>query len=113
MVLTQPHSLPLVEDSNFFLTSLDPDLFPGVDSSVQVHNGFKDAHASSAADVLSAVQSALSSTGTTNVAVVGHSLGAAIAILDTLYLSVQLGSSANVRAVGYGMPRVSCDFFYE
>jgi triacylglycerol esterase/lipase EstA (alpha/beta hydrolase family) len=74
---------------------------------VQVHNGFRDSQARSAPAVLAAVQSALAQTGTSSVAVVGHSLGAAIALIDSLYLSLQLGTSVNVRTIGYGMPRVS------
>jgi hypothetical protein len=105
--LKHTRSIPLVEDSDFFLDSLDPDLFPGIASSVQVHNGFRDSQARSAPAVLAAVQSALAQTGTTSVTVVGHSLGAAIALIDSLYLSLQLGTSVNVRTIGYGMPRVS------
>jgi hypothetical protein len=37
--------LPLVTDADFFLTSLDSTLFPGVSSDIEVHNGFKDAQA--------------------------------------------------------------------
>jgi predicted lipase len=38
--------------------------------------------------------------------VVGHSLGAALSLLDGVYLRVQLSASVSVRVVGYGMPRV-------
>jgi hypothetical protein len=106
-LLSSSRSISLVEDSDFFLDSLDPHLFPGISSSVQVHNGFRDSQARSAVAVLAAVRSVLAKKGTSNVTVVGHSLGAAIALIDSLYLSLQLGPSVNVRTIGYGMPRVS------
>ena len=37
---------------------------------------------------------------------VGHSLGAALSLLDGVYLRVQLNASVSVRVVAYGMPRV-------
>jgi predicted lipase len=37
---------------------------------------------------------------------VGHSLGAALALLDGVFFRKQLDSSVSVRVVGYGMPRV-------
>jgi hypothetical protein len=106
-------SLPLVEDSDFFLESLDPSLFPGVSSDVKVHNGFKDAQAASASAVLNAVQSTLQSSGSSSVTVVGHSLGAAIALIDTMFLSVNLDPSVSVQHIGYGLPRVSCGSLFS
>ena len=38
-------SIPLLTDADFFLTELDQSLFPGVSSSIEVHDGFKDAQA--------------------------------------------------------------------
>ncbi|KAI0297461.1 lipase [Multifurca ochricompacta] len=93
-------------DANFFLESLDSSLFPGVSSSVQAHNGFASEQASTAPAILSHVRSTMSAFGTSSVTVVGHSLGAALALLDGLYLHIQLGSSATVKVVGFGMPRV-------
>ena len=43
---------------------------------------------------------------TTFVTVVGHSLGGAIALLDGVYLDLQL-PTASVSVISYGMPRVS------
>ena len=40
------------------------------------------------------------------VTVVGHSLGAALALLDGVFLKCQLDSSINIQVIGYGMPRV-------
>ena len=37
-------SLPLLTDIDIVLDDLDSSLFPGVSSSVKVHNGFGEAH---------------------------------------------------------------------
>jgi len=49
--------------------------------------------------------------GASSVTVVGHSLGAALALLDGVYFHIQLDASVNVRVVGYGMPRVGNEDF--
>ena len=41
-----------------------------------------------------------------SVTTVGHSLGAALALLDGVYLRLQLPPQVIVKVVGYGMPRV-------
>ena len=38
--------------------------------------------------------------------VTGHSLGAALALLDSVYLSLHLPDGTRMTMVGYGMPRV-------
>jgi hypothetical protein len=38
-------SIPVLTDVDLFLTKLDQSLFPGIPSSVEVHDGFKDSHA--------------------------------------------------------------------
>jgi hypothetical protein len=55
--------------------------------------------------ILSAVQQTLSAHGGSSVTVVGHSLGAALSLLDAVFLSLQL-PNVNVKIVGYAMPRV-------
>ncbi len=47
----------------------------------------------------------MSTYSTNSVTVVGHSLGGAIALLDGVYLDLQL-PSATVSVISYGMPRV-------
>ncbi|KAG0697948.1 Alpha/Beta hydrolase protein [Suillus ampliporus] len=103
--------LPLVTDADFFLTTLDPTLFPGISSSIEVHNGFGDAQASTATDVLAAVESAMSTYGTTSVTMVGHSLGAAITLLDSVYLPLWLPAGTTFQTIGYGLPRVGNQAF--
>ncbi|KAG2093158.1 Alpha/Beta hydrolase protein [Suillus discolor] len=103
--------LPLITDGDFFLTALDPTLFPGINSDIKVHNGFKDAQARTATDVLAAVESAMSIYGTESVTMVGHSLGAAITLLDSVYLPLWLPSGTTFRTIGYGLPRVGNQAF--
>ncbi|KAK2462711.1 hypothetical protein APHAL10511_005229 [Amanita phalloides] len=99
----------IATDVDLFLKNLDPTLFPGISSSIECHSGFADEQAKTATDVLSAVQTALSTHGAAQVVVVGHSLGAAIALLDAVYLPLHLG--VPVKAITYGMPRVGNQAF--
>jgi hypothetical protein len=48
----------------------------------------------------------MSKYSTTSVTVVGHSLGAALALLSTVYLPLHLPSGTDVKMIGYGLPRV-------
>jgi hypothetical protein len=66
---------------------------------------------STAPNILSIVQQTLSAQRASSVTVVGHSLGAAIALLDGVFLSLHLTSSVTVKVVGYGMPRVGNQAF--
>ncbi|KAF9485579.1 alpha/beta-hydrolase [Pholiota conissans] len=98
--------LPVVTDLDFFLDELDATLFPGVSTSIKTHNGFGNAHAKSANAVLAAVKKGFSTYGTTKVTVVGHSLGAAIAIISTGHLSLHLPAGTTIRTISYSSPRV-------
>ncbi|KDQ06116.1 hypothetical protein BOTBODRAFT_141283 [Botryobasidium botryosum FD-172 SS1] len=111
---TNPHELlPLLTDGNIVRRNLDPSLFPGVPSSVEAHSGFQDAHAKAAKDVLAAVQEALAAHKTSKVILVGHSLGAAIAVLDAIYLPLHLPSSISFTAVTFGLPRIGNSAFAD
>ncbi|KAI9458384.1 lipase [Lactarius psammicola] len=104
---TNPTSiLADLTDANFFLTNLDSTLFPGLSSSIQVHSGFAAEHAKTAQKILAEVKELLAQHGASSVAVTGHSLGAALALLDAVYLPLHLPAGTSVRMVGYGMPRV-------
>jgi len=108
---TDPSKIvPLVTDVDFFLTNLNSTLFPGVSSSIQVHNGFADEHAKTADSVLAAVKTALQQSSLNKVTVVGHSLGAALALLESVYLPLFL-PDVTFRMIGYGMPRVGNQAF--
>jgi len=102
--------LSLVTDSNFFLVPLDSTLFPGLSSSIEVHNGFAAEQAKTATDVLAAVQTAISKFGATQVTLVGHSLGAALSLLDSVYLPLHL-TGVSFKSILYGLPRVGNQAF--
>ncbi|KAF8259380.1 Alpha/Beta hydrolase protein [Lactarius quietus] len=99
-------SLADLTDAHLTVGKLDSSLFPGIPSSVKVHNGFSSEQASTAPTIFSAVQQTLSTHNASSVTVVGHSLGAALSLLDAVYLRVHLSQSVSVYVVGYGMPRV-------
>jgi len=93
-------------DGNAVQTNLDTALFPGVGTDVQAHAGFVDQHALTATIVLDTVNALLESTGATTVTAVGHSLGGALAELDTLFLSLNLPEGITVKGRTFGTPRM-------
>ncbi|KAI6149905.1 Alpha/Beta hydrolase protein [Pisolithus tinctorius] len=103
--------LPLLTDLDLVLTNLDSSLFPGIPSDIEVHNGFMNAQASTATQVLTAVQTTMSKYGATKVTLVGHSLGAAISLLDSVYLPLHLPSGTSFQTITYGLPRVGNQAF--
>ncbi|KAK0466793.1 alpha/beta-hydrolase [Desarmillaria tabescens] len=109
---TDPSQIvPLLTDGDFALAPLDSNIFPGISSDILVHDGFSDTQARSAKDILRTVTTALSEYNTNSVTLVGHSLGAALSLLDTVYLSLHL--NASYRMVGYGLPRVGNQEFAD
>ncbi|KAK0484103.1 Alpha/Beta hydrolase protein [Armillaria luteobubalina] len=54
----------------------------------------------------------MSTFSTISVTVVGHSLGGAIALLDRVYLDLQL-PTVSVSVISYGMPRVGNQAFAD
>jgi len=103
---------PLLTDAEAVLSNLDSSLFPGVSSNIMVHDGFKNAQAKAATQVLAAVQTAISTHHATRVTIIGHSLGAAIALLDSVYLPLHI-PGVTFRTIGYGMPRVGNQAFAD
>lgn len=73
---------------------------------VKMHDGFLGTQERTSDLVLSTVQSALKSTGSKKVLVVGHSLGAAIASIDGMMLKMKLDPSIAVTTTVFGLPRV-------
>ncbi|PFH50218.1 hypothetical protein AMATHDRAFT_193495 [Amanita thiersii Skay4041] len=104
--------VPVITDVDFHLTNLDENLFPGIDPSIEVHDGFEDAHKRQAVatDTLAAVQKALSVSQFNKVTVVGHSLGGALAQLSSVFLPLHI-PRVTVTTIGYGSPRVGNDAF--
>ncbi|KAH9937882.1 lipase [Epithele typhae] len=104
----------LIEDFNLVFTNLDSTLFPGMSSDIKVYKGFQDAFKKrvSATDTLAAVQKAMSTFNTKKVVATGHSLGSAMALLESLYYHLNL-PDANVRFFGTGLPRVGNQAFAD
>ncbi|KAF9465290.1 alpha/beta-hydrolase [Collybia nuda] len=109
---TDPTQLvSVLTDANILTDPLDTALFPGVSSSVLVHDGFRNAHALTATKILAEVKRLFASKGTNRVTVVGHSLGGALAELDALYFALNLPSGTVIKAMTYGTPRVGNSAF--
>ncbi|KAI0741773.1 lipase [Daedaleopsis nitida] len=110
---THPEAvIPLITDGEIVLENLDSTLFPGLSTSIEAHHGFAKAHSKSAQDILNAVRQATTEFGTQNVLLTGHSLGAAISLLHTVYLPLHL-PSVKITFVGYGLPRVGNQAFAD
>ncbi|PCH36507.1 alpha/beta-hydrolase [Wolfiporia cocos MD-104 SS10] len=95
-----------LNDIKFSQVAINATRFPQAGSNVQVHDGFQETQGRTADTILSTVQSALASTGYTNVLVTGHSLGAAVASLDAAMLKMALPSNIEIGSVVFGLPRV-------
>ncbi|KAL7408799.1 Alpha/Beta hydrolase protein [Mrakia frigida] len=103
--------LSILEDAHFIPTPLPEAMFPGAGAAgVKVHSGFQNTQGFTAAKVLAAVKSGVAKYGTSKVITVGHSLGAAIAELDAIYLKLQI-PSLTVSARLFGLPRTGNDAF--
>jgi hypothetical protein len=76
------------------------------DGPPNVHGGFHEVWLQTREDTLKQVKAALASTGSKTVICTGHSLGAAIAQLDAVYLRHKLSKKITVSNVGFGEPRV-------
>lgn len=85
---------------------LNPKLFPGAPLLATAHIGFQAAHARTAEIVLKTVNTIIAEKGATKVVTVGHSLGGALALLDGLYLRLNLPSQVDVSTRTLGQPRV-------
>ncbi|GJE91306.1 lipase family protein [Phanerochaete sordida] len=99
-------------DVDISMTTLDSSLFPGVSSSVEAHEGFANEQAKTATQILSAVQTGISKFGATKVTTVGHSLGAALSLLDAVYLPLHI-KGVSFQTVLYGLPRVGNQAFAD
>ncbi|KAG9224262.1 hypothetical protein CCMSSC00406_0004761 [Pleurotus cornucopiae] len=71
-----------------------------------VHNGFQKTFERTADGVLSGVQKGLGANNVNKVIVTGHSLGAAIAVMDAMMLKEALGSSVEITTTVFGLPEV-------
>ncbi|KAJ3733896.1 alpha/beta-hydrolase [Lentinula guzmanii] len=92
-------------DADILLATPSTALFPGISSSVEVHSGFLNKHALTANVILAKVKSIMNSKVTNNIVAIGHSLGGALAEIDTIFFRFNI-PSASISAMTYGTPRV-------
>ncbi|KZO99282.1 lipase [Calocera viscosa TUFC12733] len=100
---TTDNILSLIDDGEANLVDLDQSYFPGT-SGIEVHDGFQQTFERSASAVLSAVETGISAYGASQVYVIGHSLGAAVGLLDGLYLATHISTPITTNL--FGLPRV-------
>ncbi|KAI0086537.1 alpha/beta-hydrolase [Irpex rosettiformis] len=93
-------------DLNLFMQGFNNTLFPGMTSGAEGHGGFLEQYSSTTSTISSEVNRLISSKGATSVIATGHSLGGALAELDSLSYSLTLPSSIQVKGVTFGTPRV-------
>ncbi|KAL4061895.1 Alpha/Beta hydrolase protein [Scleroderma yunnanense] len=103
----------VINDADILLTPLNPTLFLGIYPLILAHTGFQLAQAGAATDVLTAVQQAMSQYESTSITMVGHSLGAAISLLDSVYLPLHLPQGTSFKTINYGLPRVGDKAFAD
>ena len=66
---------------------------------------------STATGIIPTVRETLATYGVSTGTVVGHTLGAAIAILDGVYFKVQFGTSVQLQVICYSLPRLGNQAF--
>ncbi|KAJ7623647.1 lipase class 3 family protein [Roridomyces roridus] len=103
----------IATDAEFGLARLNATLFPGLSSSIEAHSGFANEQAKTATAVLAAVKLAISTFGVKKVTIVGHSLGGAIGLLDSVYLPLHITNGVTFRSIFYGLPRVGNQAFAQ
>ncbi|KAG9036972.1 hypothetical protein FS837_001562, partial [Tulasnella sp. UAMH 9824] len=69
------------------------------------HGGFQDTFKRSASSILTAVKKVMAAKSSSKVTLVGHSLGGALALLDSIYLKIQI-PSITIKTVTLGVPRI-------
>ncbi|KDQ19509.1 hypothetical protein BOTBODRAFT_440996 [Botryobasidium botryosum FD-172 SS1] len=104
--------LSVLTDIDFIPVPLDSRLFPGL-GGARVHNGFAGTQGITADSILSTVKKIMSERNVKKVTVVGHSLGGALALLDGVFLKLQLPSGTQIKVVTHGMPRVGNKWFAD
>lgn len=100
-----------VTDFNFLPLSADSDLDDGThgDDTATVHSGFHKCWRKTYKDIYKQVKKALKQSGYKHVLCTGHSLGAALAQMDAMYLRNRLPKDIKIQQVGFGSPRVGDD----
>ncbi|KAG8963895.1 hypothetical protein FRC03_002451 [Tulasnella sp. 419] len=106
-------------DLRFRQKPLDPNFFPNAPSTARVHSGFQKAFSATARDHLEQIKKYLEGVRVdgdhegeyfvyhpTSVVIVGYSMGAAVALLNALYLREQLPAHISIRTISIGSPMV-------
>ncbi|EPQ58491.1 alpha/beta-hydrolase [Gloeophyllum trabeum ATCC 11539] len=104
---TNSHNiLSILNDLELLRNPLNSTLFPKAPTEASLHAGFYETFDRTAQSVLSTVSAGLKSKGADNVLIVGHSLGAAIAVLDGMMLKTMLPANVPVQTRVFGLPRM-------
>ncbi|KAI0301186.1 alpha/beta-hydrolase [Multifurca ochricompacta] len=98
--------LAVLTDIHFHFVKPNPTLFPRIPSDARIHSGFALEHEKTAYKILAEVKRLMAEHSSTQVAIIGHSLGGALAELDTLSIKLNLPAGTTVRGVTFGKPRV-------
>ncbi|KAL0579509.1 hypothetical protein V5O48_002493 [Marasmius crinis-equi] len=108
------HVLSIVNDIKFLPKDLNATRFASLKGKgLKVHDGFQQTFERTADGVLSAVKQGMADFKTNKVRVAGHSLGAAIAVLDSVMLKQELGDSIDLQTSVFGMPRTGNQEFAD
>jgi hypothetical protein len=103
---TDPTQLvSVLTDGNVLVDPLDQALFPGIPGDVQVHDGFRNEQALTAAPILEEVKKLMAAHSTNTITTVGHSLGGALAEIDAVFFRLNI-PDAKIISRTYGTPRV-------
>ncbi|KLO05760.1 lipase [Schizopora paradoxa] len=115
---TDKHSImALLDDADILMTPLNSTLFPTstFPDSMQVHKGFSDDHSRTAIDIYVAVVNEIVANidKTPSVTLIGHSLGAALSLLDAVMFVSHFPDWVHIQYIGYGLPRVGNQEFAD
>jgi len=95
-----------LNDIEFALIDAPAERFPGANAAgAKVHSGFLATFNRTIDQILPSVQQTIQDKGATKVIVTGHSLGAAVAMLDAIFLRSHLDPKIKVEATLFGLPR--------
>ncbi|KAG6829474.1 hypothetical protein H0H87_011346, partial [Tephrocybe sp. NHM501043] len=97
--------LSILNDVQIPLVPLNSSRFPNAGEDVKVHEGFQKTFERTADGLLAGVKTGLASTGASKVLVTGHSLGAAVAMMDAIMLHQELDPSLQITTTVFGLPR--------
>jgi predicted lipase len=97
--------LSLLVDADFTQDPLNSTRFSNSPPNTSVHAGFQKAFERTADVVYEQVSDALTRFNSSKVLVTGHSLGAAIGVMNGVFLTQTLGHNVEVTTQVFGLPR--------